>query len=315
MRRLPVVIIMLVIVLVVVLELFTFVARPYQRVLLDRFGKIISHPTRICYNWYFCWPTDHVVRMDMRLHMYQGDNREVTAAGGSPIAVRTFAVWHIVNPVQYYKALHGGSVAGRAYLDQVIQGAVLQNIGKYSLDQILNVNPAKVEMNAIEAQIRKQVNVGVAGTGLHVDMVGFARLTFPPATAQQVYGRMSAERLKIAKRYLAEGESQSHVITAQGQSQAEDIRSEADKTAQEIRGQGDAKAYAILNAAQATPQARKFYRFWKSLQLFKDSMGQGTYWVLTPNNPITQPLFTQMKVIEQGKAGTSAAASAQPAAR
>ena len=156
--------------------------------------------------------------------------------------------------------------------------------------------------------MQTRVNHDMEKLGLEVVKIGFSRVTFPPRVAVAVYRRMTAERQKIADRYLSEGESQARAIEAKGEAQAAEIRSTADKQAEEIRGQGDAKAYAILNSAQRTPQARRFYRFWKSLELFKASMGQSTYWVLTPNNPITAPLFSQMRVIE-GKKTVGAAAS------
>ena len=308
MKKLTITIILVAVVGVLFLELFTFVARPYQTVLIDRFGKIIAKPTRIAYNWYLCWPTDKLIRMDMRLHLYQSDNREVTTKGGKPIDIRTFAVWKIVNPVLYDTRLPGGSPEVQRYLNQKIEGEVRKVMGQYSLDQIFNIDASKIQMSAAESQMHRNVNRDMEKLGLNVVKIGFSRITFPPRVAIAVYRRMTAGREKIANRYLSEGESQSRIIEAKGEAQAAEIRSTADKQAEEIRGQGDAKAYAILNSAQNTPQARRFYRFWKSLQLFKASMGQSTYWVLTPDNPITAPLFSQMRVIEGTKTvGTAAA--------
>jgi membrane protease subunit HflC len=298
MKKLTIGIILVAVVGVLFLELFTFVARPYQTVLIDRFGKIIAKPTRIAYNWYLCWPTDRIVRMDMRLHLYQSDNREVSTREGEPISLRTFAVWKIVNPVLYYRRLPEGTLEAQRYLNQKIEGQVLKVMGRYSLDQLFNVDAVKIKMTQAEDRVQSRVNQDMQKLGLKVVKIGFSRVTFPPRVAVAVYRRMTAEREKIADKYISEGESQSRAIEAKGEAEAAEIRSTADKQAEEIRGQGDAKAYAILNAAQNTPAAQAFYRFWKSLELFKASMGQSTYWVLTPNNPITAPLFSQMKIIE-----------------
>ncbi len=140
--------------------------------------------------------------------------------------------------------------------------------------------------------------------GIDVVKVGFARMTFPPDVAARVYQRMTAERNKIASEYINQGEKEAQITVAQGSEQATEIRSAASKQAAIIRGQADASAYAILNSVQETPQARQFYRFWKSLQLFQNSMGDTTYWVLTPNNPVTEPLFTQLKMVETPVAKT-----------
>jgi membrane protease subunit HflC len=299
------------VVAILFLELCTFVAKPYQTVLLNRFGKIIAKPTRIAYNWYLCWPTDGIIRLDNRLHLYQSANREVTTRAGEPIAIRSFALWHIVNPVLYYQRLPGGTPEVQRYLEQKIDGTVLKVMGQYTLDQMFNVDAAKIKMRQAEQQVKTAVDRQMEPLGLQVVQVGFSRMTFPPSVALQVYDRMSAEREKIASRYLSEGQSQAQAIVAQGEEQAAEIRSKAEETAAAIRGQGDAEAYAILNQAQRTKQARAFYRFWKSLQLFKNSMGRSTYWVLTPENPVTAPLFDQWRKLELG--GLPATAGAAPA--
>ncbi|MGC8624049.1 MAG: SPFH domain-containing protein [Phycisphaerae bacterium] len=304
MRKVTIGTIVAVVVVVLFCELCTVVAKPYQKILLDRFGEIISHPTRICYNWFLCYPTDRVIRLDMRLHLYQSDNREVSTSAGEPISIRTFALWKIVNPVLYVDRLPGGTPAVQRYLDNKIQSAVLKQIGHYTLDEMFNVDAKKLKMQQAEQNIRQKVNLGMQALGIDVVKVGFARMTFPPDVAQRVYQRMTAERNKIASEYINQGEKQAQITIAQGRETATEIRSAAEKQAAIIRGQADASAYAILNSVQETPQARQFYRFWKSLQLFQNSMGNSTYWVLTPNNPVTEPLFDQMKLVEGKKSGT-----------
>jgi membrane protease subunit HflC len=304
MRKLTIGTIVAVVLVVLFCELCTVVAKPYQKILLDRFGEIISHPTRICYNWFLCYPTDRVIRLDTRLHLYQSDNREVSTSAGEPISIRTFALWKIVNPVLYVDRLPSGTPAVQRYLDNKIQSAVLKQIGHYTLDEMFNVDVKKLQMQQAEENIQQKVNLGMQSLGIDVVKVGFARMTFPPDVAARVYQRMTAERNKIASEYINQGEKEAQITIAQGHEQATEIRSEASKQAAIIRGQADASAYAILNSVQETPQARQFYRFWKSLQLFENSMGNTTYWVLTPNNPVTEPLFAQLNRIE----GTNATA-------
>ena len=303
MRKLTIGVILVAVVVMLFLELCTVVAKPYQRILLDRFGKIVAHPTRLCYNWYLCWPTDRVIRLDTRLHLYQSDIREVTTAAGEPIGIRSFALWRIIKPVLYVEHLPGGSLEVQRYLNRKIEGAVLKVMGQYRLDQMFNIDPAKIQMVPAEHQIRQSVNKDMEKLGIRVSRVGFSRMTFPPRVALAVYDRMSAEREKIASRYKNEGRSEARAIVAKGQEQATEIRSEAEKKAEVIRGQGDARAYEILSAAEHSPKARLFYRFWKSLQLFKSSMGQSTYWVLTPRNPITAPLFAETQTLTDESGG------------
>ena len=74
MRRVMLGVIGFLVLAVLFIVLCTFVKRPYERVLLLRFGSLVEEPgqARICYNWYLKFPTDSVVRFDTRLHLYTG---------------------------------------------------------------------------------------------------------------------------------------------------------------------------------------------------------------------------------------------------
>ncbi len=193
----------------------------------------------------------------------------------------------------------------QSYLDQKIEGTVLTVMGQYKLSAMFNVDRQKLQMHAAEHSIRAKVNEKLKPLGISIKALGFSRMTFPPTVAVAVYHHMSAEREKIAHKYLSEGASQATSIVAAGRAKATEILSEAEKTATEIRGNADAQAYSIIGGAQTTPQARRFYRFYKSLELFKHSMGESTYWILSPNNPVVAPLFQQLKVIEKNTATPS----------
>ncbi len=316
MRKPTLIILSIAIVAAIFLMMFTFVAKPYQTVLISRFGRIITNPTRICYHWYLCWPTDNIIRMDKRLHLYQSNNREVSTASGSgePITIRTWAAWRIINPKRFYIRFPGGNVIMKTFLDSKIEGVVQSVMGQYRLHQIFNTDPVKIQTRKIEKLMRQELNSSITKRwGIRIVTIGISRMTFPPRVAEAVYARMAEERNKIASKYRNQGLSEATKIIAQGEETATVTRSEADKTAEELRGQGDAKAYAVLSEAQQTPAARRFYRFWKSLQLFKNSMGSSTYWVLTPENPITAPLFNQLKSAaggtKSGRSGRKAAAA------
>src|SRR5579862_2331637 len=102
MRRLIIGIFSAIVLAILFVVLCTFVRRPYEQVLLDRFGNLIgeNQQVRLMYHWYFKMPTDSVVRIDNRLHLYTGPLQQVATKKHEPISVRTFAAWHIVDPVK-----------------------------------------------------------------------------------------------------------------------------------------------------------------------------------------------------------------------
>src|ERR1043165_9150785 len=90
-----------VVLLILFVVLCTFVRRPYERVLIDRFGTLIDPGQKgtIAYNWYFKLPTDSLVRVDTRLHMEPLPFIEYTTQLNEPISVRAFIVWRITDPI------------------------------------------------------------------------------------------------------------------------------------------------------------------------------------------------------------------------
>lgn len=93
---------------------------------------------------------------------------------------------------------------------------------------------------------------------------------------------MKAERERDAKKFRGEGQQQAQQIRAQAEKERTIILAEADREAQITRGEGDREAIEIWNkAAGVDPQ---FYAFYRSLEAYKKSLGQGgTSMVLSPN--------------------------------
>jgi len=63
---------------------------------------------------------------------------------------------------------------------------------------------------------------------------------------------------------------------------ARSVRAEAQRQAQVLRGQGDADATRIF--AEAFKRDPQFYSFYRSLQAYRQAIGEGTTLVLTPES-------------------------------
>ncbi len=305
MRRLVLVIFSVVVVGVLFLVLCTFVRRPYEKVLLDRFGNIIEEKdqTRIAYNWYLKMPTDSVIRMDTRLHMYTSALQEVVTGGSEPISVRTYAAWRVIDPVKFYRTTGGSDERAKQIMGQKISGLVQSKLASHKLDEVFNLDEMKVHTKDIEAEVASEVtagsrdpasgamSAGIQDQGLEIVQIGFSRLAFPPANAEFVYRRMAAERNEQATKYRSEGESEANALKQQGDTDATKIRSEAVKQSEEIRGQGDRQALEILAGVQQSPAARDFYQYWKSMEFIKTSLAKNTIFVLPTDTDWLKSLF------------------------
>jgi membrane protease subunit HflC len=328
MRRAVIAVFTAVVIVILFLVLCTFVRRPYERVLLVRFGRLIEDKdqARLAYNWYFKMPTDSVVRIDTRLHLYNGPLQEVPTKEKQTISVRAFAAWKIVDPVKFYNTTTGSDQEAQSRIAQRMSGLV-RSVSLYSMDELFNTDEKLVKTPQLERQIAidatngadapdiREAQKGLKEEGIEIVQVGFSRMAYPPSNAEAVYLAMVAKLTNQARVWDAEGQAKRIELEAEGNRRAEEIRAEARKEAEEIRGQAEAQARRLLADAQQTPGAREFYQYWKSLDFRKAMMTRNTVLVLSADDPSLSGLFPQqMQTLPEGMPGP-ATQPAGPATR
>jgi len=336
MRRVIIAIFSVVVLAILFVVLCTFVRRPYEIVLINRFGELIEcsdatvqqHPPMM-YNWYFKFPTDSIVRIDTRLHLEQTPLQQVVTKGSEPISIRTFVAWRIVDPMKFYKTTSGSDEKARGIIGRKISGLVQAKVATHNLDELFNTDPEKVHMadmeNAIATEATKgsqDPNVpatdrmtGVDEQGLQIVQVGFSRMAFPPSNAEAVYNRMSAERNKQATAFRTQGQAIAEQLRSEGDAEAAKIKGTAVKEAERIRGEGDQQANQILASVQESKAARDFYQYWKKLDFAKGSLTKNTYIVLDTDTDWLSVLFTDPRNVQSFSATTRPAAKLEtPAA-
>lgn len=301
MRRFVIGIFTLAVVAILFMVLCTYVRKPYEKILLIRFGNIVPEKDQsaIAYNWYFKWPTDSVERMDTRLHLFTSPLQQTVTGSSEPISVQTFAAWRIADPEKFYKTISANDESANRTISQKLSSLVQGKINTHHLDEIFNTDDKKVVTQQLETEIAHEATYGSADgqlkgvneQGLEIVEVGFSRIAFPPANAQSVYQRMAAERTTQAVAYLSEGKSQSDAIKADGTAQATEIKAKAVAEAEQIRGQGDRKALEILAAVQTSRSARDFYEYWKSMEFVKSAFTKNTYLVLSADSDLLHSVF------------------------
>jgi modulator of FtsH protease HflC len=319
MRRLVIILFSVVVIGILFLVLCTFVKKPYETVLLIRFGKVIEEQdqTRLAYNWYFKYPSDTVERMDTRLHLFTSPLQQTVTAGAEPISIQAFAAWRIVDPKKFHNTIQASDEQAKRTIGQKLSGLVQEKINSRRLDEIFNTDPAKVQTSTIEAEIAQEATAGtkdgktkgVTDQGLEIVQVGFSRIAFPPANAQPVYARMAAERDTQAMAFLSEGRSQSDAIKAQGTAEATEIRAKAVAQAEQIKGDGDRQALQILASVQQSPSSREFYQYWKSMEFVKAAFTKNTYLVLSSGSDLLKPVFNAPAAAMQNPPTTQPAVS------
>jgi membrane protease subunit HflC len=318
MRRAVISIFTVVVVAILFVVLCTFVRRPYEKVLLIRFGSIKEEKdqARLAYNWYFKLPFDSVVRIDTRLHLYTSPLQEVPTKEKQTISVRAFAAWRIVDPVKFYNTTTGSDQEAQSRIAQRMSGLV-RNVSLYTMDELFNtdeklVKTASLERaiaigatNGVQSQDLREAQKGLLEEGIEIVEVGFSRMAYPPSNAEAVYNAMVAKLTNQARVWDAEGQGRRIELEAEGNKKAEEIRAEGRRKAEEIRGEAEAEARRLLADAQQTPGAREFYQYWKSLDFGRNMLSKNTVLVLSSDNPWLAWMFQRQTPPPVGGAATT----------
>ena len=109
--------------------------------------------------------------------------------------------------------------------------------------------------------------------GIEVVDVRVKRIEFSDEVSESVFNRMRQERARTAAELRAEGAENAEQIRADADRQRTVILAEAYRDAEIVRGQGDAiAAETYANAFQKNPE---FYRFYRSMEAYRNSIGAG----------------------------------------
>ena len=133
------------------------------------------------------------------------------------------------------------------------------------------------------AEVRQKADVDLKRIGVEIIDVRLKRVDLPQEVSESVYGRMQAERKRVANELRSTGSADAERIRADADRQREVILAEAYRDAQRIRGEGDAKAAATY--AQAFSQNPEFYAFYRSMDAYRSSFrGKSDLLLLEPNS-------------------------------
>jgi modulator of FtsH protease HflC len=99
---------------------------------------------------------------------------------------------------------------------------------------------------------------------------------------EAVFGRMQAERKRIANELRSTGAAEAERIRADADRQREVVLAGAYRDAQRVRGEGDAKSAAIY--AGAFQQNAEFYSFYRSMEAYRNTFRGKDLMLLEPNS-------------------------------
>ena len=279
------------VVVLIVLSLSLFVVDQRQNAMVFRFGEIVSIKTQP--GLFFKLPViDNVRFYDVRiLTIDSAEPERFLTSEKKNVLVDLFVKWRIADVERYYISVGGDEGRAQTRLLQTINDGLRAEFGNRTVHDVVSG-----ERDKIMDLMREKANEDAQRIGVEVLDVRLKRVDLPQEVSESVYGRMKAERTRVANELRSTGAAESEKIRADADKQREVIIAEAYRDAQRIKGEGDGKATAIYSRAyEANPE---FYAFYRSLEAYKQSFkNKGDVLVLEPNSEF----FKYLKSSKPGK--------------
>jgi len=272
----PVVAVLIVVALLVSGTLFTVDQR--QNAIVFQLGQVKEVVTKPGLN--FKIPLVQNVRLfDMRILTYDdAEPLRFLTQGNRPVLVDSFVKWRIVDVQQYYVSVRGEEFEALRRIRQTISGTLREQFGARTLHEVVSG-----QRDNLMNDVRKLVDEDLKRIGVEIIDVRLKRVDLPQEVSESVYGRMQAERKRIANELRATGAAEAEKIRADADRQREIILAEAYRDAQRIRGEGDAKAASTYAAAFS--QNPEFYSFYRSMEAYRSTFrGRNDLMLLEPNS-------------------------------
>lgn len=257
-------------------NLATFRVSEWQQALVIRLGKPLE-PMATEPGLKFRVPfIDNVVYFDKRLLDYDAPPREVLTVDKQQIVVDNYSRWRIVDPLRFYQTVRN-EIGAQSRLDDILYSNLRENLGRHTLREIVSDKRSELMVQVAERSDAKMRDFGIA-----VADVRIKRVDLPEKNQENVFNRMKTERERQAKKFRAEGEEEAHKIRSEADKEVEIIMAEARRDAEILEGEGDATAVKIF--ADAYSRDPEFYRFVRTLEAYRRSLGEETTIVLSPDS-------------------------------
>ncbi|RWX46238.1 HflC protein [Candidatus Electrothrix aarhusensis] len=140
----------------------------------------------------------------------------------------------------------------------------------------------------ISEMVLQQASKDTQKYGIELIDVMFKRVNYIQSVREKVYSRMISERKRIAAEKRSLGEGRKAEILGKVDRELKEITSEAKRKATEIRGEADAEATKLYGESYS--KNVDFYFFQKSLESYRNIIGENTSLILSPNSELLQYL-------------------------
>jgi membrane protease subunit HflC len=220
----------------------------------------------------------NVVKFPKRILTISDHPERIFTVERLTLQVDFFVKYRIIDAVKFYTSTRGDAQIGSDRISEIIKNAIVTEFGQRTVEEAISVERAELMRDMLERASDTAEDLGVELIDLRVKQVEFV-----DDVRDNVYREMREERARIAAETRANGREREAEMRADADKSVIIIQASADRDAQKIRGEGDAKSAEIY--AQAYTKDPEFYSFYRSINAYKNSIGNaGDIMVLDPNN-------------------------------
>lgn len=292
MKNLSALIIAVIVLLALVFFTFAYFVRYDQTAVVTTFGAADQASVRTEAGIYFKWPPpiQRVYAYPRQLQILEGSKVEIQTSDNIAVIPATYVVWRVDDPLAFYRA-HTTIAEAEGKLKPLIRG-LSSVISSKRFDQMVNNDPAKVELAAIEKQLTDTLRTTLANQakpwGIAVEHFGIRRLILPEQTTEKVFERMRTTRELMAQDARSSGNAEAKSIVEDAKTSKEKILAFAESRAQSIRARGDNEAEIYLSEFKKNEE---FATFLFQIEALKKMLAHNTTFILDADDLDVLQLF------------------------
>lgn len=291
----------LVVVILVGIYFCVYTVDEREQVVITQFGRPIGETINEP-GIKFKLPYRKATTFPKNLLEWDGEPDQIQTLDKRFIRVDTFSRWKIVDPLKYFQTVRYEAEA-QAILDGILNSTVRNAITSNSLIETVRNSNRELDTSVIgledDAKDKNDLNIVIGRQqiaknildeaqpklekfGIELVDVKIKRLNYEAEVQRSVFERMIAERKKVAEKWRSEGKGEARKIEGDMEKELKKITSEAYRASQEIKGKADAEATQIY--AQAFGKDPEFYSFTRTLDVYKETMDEGSSLVLSTDS-------------------------------
>ncbi len=220
---------------------------------------------------------ENVVIFDKRTILLDMEEYTIFTADQKRMNVDAFVEYKIDDPLRLYQALQTELRAENR----------LRTIAASSIREVFALQVLKAALSGERVEIinsiREAVSNEASALGIQIVDLRIRRTDLPPENSAPIFQSMIADRNQVARETRARGQEEALRITSKAERDRTVILAEARRDSEKLRGEGDAIAAKIY--ADAYSKDPEFYAFYRSMEVYKNSMKNGdTSMVLSPDS-------------------------------